>query len=75
MLLLHRSARMGVHTFEQDLVQTKTSMRRSLYRGLRKCHLQILAVTTAINVQRVTNWLYGIPRSMTRRSRFLTLRP
>lgn len=52
-----------------------SGMRRSRYRGLRKCHLQNLSIAAALNLQRVTAWLFKIPRSTTRRSRFLALKP
>lgn len=51
-----------------------TGLRRSRYRGLRRCHLHNLAAAAAINIQRLTDWAEHVPRSTTRRSRFLSLR-
>lgn len=51
-----------------------SGMRRSRYRGLRKCHLQSLSIAAAVNLQRLDSWFSEVPRSKTRRSRFLNLR-
>lgn len=48
-------------------------LRRSRYRGLRKTALQHVASASAINVQRVTDWLGGFPIAPTRVSRFAQL--
>ncbi|MEL6263617.1 MAG: IS1182 family transposase [Cyanobacteria bacterium J06626_6] len=48
-------------------------MRRSRYRGLAKTHLQNVLIGAAINIDRLVNWLDGIPRAITRTSRFKAL--
>lgn len=48
-------------------------LRRSRYRGLRKTALQHIATASAINVQRVTDWLGGFPIAPTRVSSFAQL--
>ncbi len=48
-------------------------LRRSRYRGLRKTSLQHVAISVAINIQRVTDWFSGIPSASTRVSRFARL--
>ena len=48
-------------------------LRRSRYRGLRKTSLQHVATASAINVQRVTDWLGGFPVAPTRVSSFARL--
>jgi len=50
-------------------------LRRARYRGLAKTHLQHVATAAALNVQRVTDWLDGQPRSTTRRSHLARLAP
>jgi transposase len=45
-------------------------LRRARYRGLRKTHLQHVATAAAMNLGRLDNWLTGVPRAATRRSRF-----
>ena len=45
-------------------------MRRSRYLGRAKTHLQHLATTAAINIERVADWLAGVDREQTRRSAF-----
>lgn len=50
-------------------------MRRSRYRGLPKTRLQHLAVGSAINLQRVADWLMGVPRELTRQAAFVRLYP
>lgn len=40
-------------------------MRRTRYRGLAKTHLQHVGTAAAINVQRILDWLWEIPRSTT----------
>ena len=48
-------------------------LRQARYRGLERTHLQELATATAVNVERIANWLDGLPTAITRRSRFGTL--
>jgi transposase len=48
-------------------------LRRTRYCGLVKTSLQQAVTAAAINVQRVVNWLEGIPQEKTRRSRFARL--
>ena len=43
-------------------------MRRSRYRGLAKTHLQNVLIGTAINIDRLVNWLDGVPTAKTRTS-------
>lgn len=50
-------------------------LRTARYRGLTKTHLQHMATAAAINVQRVTDWLDGQPRAVTRRSHLACLAP
>ncbi|HEY7492240.1 MAG TPA: IS1182 family transposase [Candidatus Tectomicrobia bacterium] len=50
-------------------------LRRARYRGLQKTHLQHLAITAAINVERIVAWLEERPRATTRTSRFALLAP
>ena len=50
-------------------------LRTARYRGLAKTHLQHLATAAALNVQRVTDWLDGQPRTTTRRSHLARLAP
>jgi transposase len=50
-------------------------LRQARYRGLAKVHLQHVATAAAMNVARLTDWLDGIPRAATRRSRFAALAP
>ena len=45
-------------------------LRHARYRGLRKTHLQHVATAAAMNLGRLDNWLTGVPRAATRRSRF-----
>jgi len=42
---------------------------------LKKIHLQELATAAAVNVERIANWLNGIPIALTRRSRLAALAP
>ena len=49
-------------------------LRRARYRGLAKVHLQHVATATAMNIDRVTNFLAGRPVERTRTSRFAALR-
>ena len=49
------------------------SLRRSLYIGLEKTHLQHVAIAAALNLVRSMAWLSGRPRARTRRSRFVRL--
>jgi transposase len=48
-------------------------MRRTRYRGLRKTHLQHIATATAMNLQRLVDWLWEVPRSRTYQSPFARL--
>ena len=48
-------------------------LRRSRYRGLAKTHLQNMAIGAAINIDRLVNWLNGVPLAKTRTSRFKAL--
>jgi transposase len=50
-------------------------LRTARYRGLAKTHLQRVATAAALNVQRVTDWLDGHPRTITRRSHLARLAP
>lgn len=50
-------------------------MRRTRYHGLAKTHFQHVATAAAMNLMRVVNWLWEIPRSQTRKSRFALLAP
>jgi transposase len=50
-------------------------MRRTRYRGLAKTFFQDVATATAMNLVRVVHWLWEIPRSQTRKSRFALLAP
>ena len=45
-------------------------LRRSRYIGMAKTRLQHLATATAINLERLSDWLAGIDREKTRRSAF-----
>lgn len=56
----------GVRAF--DLRQTR-------YRGLAKTQLQHIATAAAMNLDRLAAWLAGIPRALTRTSRFAALAP
>jgi len=47
--------------------------RRSRYIGLKKTHLQNIAIASAINLYRVINWLNEKPLAPTRKSRFAIL--
>ena len=48
-------------------------LRRSRYRGLAKTHLQNMAISAAMNTDRLVNWLNGTPTAKTRVSRFKAL--
>ncbi len=48
-------------------------MRHSRYRGLAKTHLQNVAIGAAINIDRLVNWINGVPLERTRVSRFKAL--
>lgn len=49
-------------------------LRRSRYRGLTKTHLQNMAIGAAVNIDRIVNWLDGVPLAKTRTSRFKALK-
>jgi hypothetical protein len=48
-------------------------LRRARYRGEAKAHLQHVATAAARNLSRVWDWLEGVPRAATRKSRFARL--
>jgi transposase len=48
-------------------------LRRARYRGEAKAHLQHVATAVAMNLSRASDWLEGIPRAATRKSRFARL--
>jgi transposase len=48
-------------------------LRRCRYIGLAKARLQHVATAAAINVNRISDWLGGVPRAATRTSRFARL--
>jgi len=48
-------------------------LRQSRYRGLAKTRLQNVAIAAAMNLDRIVNWLNGIPKATTRVSRFAAL--
>lgn len=48
-------------------------LRQTRYRGLAKTHLQNLAIAAAMNIDRLVNWINGVPRAKTRISRFAAL--
>ena len=56
----------GVRTF---------GLRFCRYRGLAKTHLQHIATATAINLDRLVDWLNEIPLAQSRTSRFARLTP
>lgn len=49
-------------------------LRRSRYRGLAKTHLQNVAIASAINIDRLVNWLNGVAVTKTRISCFAALK-
>jgi transposase len=48
-------------------------LRRTLYVGETKSHLQQIATATVINAARISNWLEERPREATRRTAFTRL--
>src|SRR4051812_40452520 len=48
-------------------------LRRARYRGEAKAHLQHVATAAAMNLSRASDWLEGVPRAVTRKSRFARL--
>ena len=48
-------------------------LRRARYRGEAKAHLQHVATAVAMNLSRAWDWLEGVPRAATRKSRFARL--
>ena len=48
-------------------------LRRCRYIGLAKARLQHVATAAAINVYRISDWLGGVPRAVTRMSQFARL--
>jgi transposase len=50
-------------------------LRRTRYIGLAKAALQNVAIAAAINLQRLFDWLEGVPCALTRVSRFAQLAP
>ena len=65
-------ARSGIESTMSQGVGAHDS-RRSRYRGQEKTALQHVATAAAINVQRVTDWLAGVPVAKTRISNFARL--
>lgn len=66
------AARAGMEGTLSHGVRT-AGLRRSKYIGLAKTHLQHLLTAAAINVQRVADWLAGLPLAQSRRSSFTAL--
>jgi transposase len=58
-------------TFSQGV--RSVGLRRSRYRGLQKTHLQNIAIACAINLQRLSDYLGGVPPAVTRTSAFARL--
>jgi transposase len=54
-------------------VTQRTDAHQARYIGLAKTHLQQIFSATAVNLARAINWLNGVPRAQTRRSRFARL--
>lgn len=50
-------------------------MRQARYRGKTKVTLQALFTAMAVNLTRIVNWLRGVPRTTTKRSKFASLNP
>jgi transposase len=50
-------------------------LRHTRYIGLQKTHLQHVLTSVALNINRITSWLVGIPHTQTRISRFAALAP
>lgn len=50
-------------------------LRQARYRGLAKTHLQQVAIATAINLQRIVDWMNAAPSAPTRCSHFTALNP
>jgi transposase len=48
-------------------------LRRARYRGLAKTHLQHVATAAAINLGRLSDWFWAVPRTATRTSCFAAL--
>jgi transposase len=69
---LQYASRAGVEGTLSQAVRA-FGLRHARYRGLAKTHLQDLATAAAINIGRLCNWLDGVPRAQTRRSRFAAL--
>ena len=66
------AARAGMEGTLSHGVRT-AGLRRSKYIGLAKTRLQHLLTAAAINVQRVADWLAGLPLAQSRRSSFTAL--
>lgn len=68
----HYKRRAGIEgTISQGL--RAFGLRQTRYRGLVKTHLQNIAIAAAMNLDRLINWLTGVPRAKTRVSRFAAL--
>lgn len=66
--------RQGIEaTFSQGV--RSLGLRRSRYIGRKRNHLQNVAISAAINLERLSEWFAGRPRAETRVSRFERLRP
>ncbi len=69
--LSHYNIRCGIEgTFSQGV---SAGLRRSRYHGLKKNHLQNVAIAAGMNIQRLADWFEEIPRAKTRTSRFAAL--
>lgn len=66
--------RAGIESAIAQGVQS-CDLRRSRYIGLAKTHLQNMAISTAMNIDRLFNWFQGIPLAKTKVSHFKTLEP
>ncbi len=66
------SNRSGSEGTVSQLVRT-CNARRSRYMGQEKTHLQSILAAAAVNVLRMGNWLLGISRAETRKSRYQNL--
>ena len=70
--LANYSIRSGIEgTFSQGV---SAGLRKSRYHGLKKNHLQSVAIAAGINFQRLSDWFGEVPRAKTRTSRFAALK-
>ena len=68
------AARAGVEgTISQGVA--RADLRHARYRGLAKVHLQHICTAVALNLVRLVQWLWAVPKAATRRSRFAALAP